>query len=317
MTVVGSLRRLPGRRRRRVLVDSPGPGSASASDDRFRARRVLVGASVPASLRGARWRGAVVPSAALAVPAPASAFVAALERRRRRGFASVPASAAGGVSSAPAVGAGVSAGESVWEEPPSRVARPRPRPPRRRRRRAEVEGVALPSPSDVAPDSPASASSAPADLDAALRARGVSPFFCAAARPDPDPERRRRVGAAVGSAPPEPSPSGEGSVAARSFWAGDARSGTASPLADVEPAALCEPVPGRLRPRPPRRRLLRAGAVPLPSVELPAGPVSGRSAAAASVEATADSIPASLTKHPFLSGHAGRTEHARAQRRCR
>ena len=122
-------------------------------------------------------------------------------------------------------------------------------------------------------------------------------------------------------------PSGEASVAgemarsferrsgARGFPAGAASpSDEATPCA--EPAAVCEPVPGRLRPRPPRRRLLRAGAaVPLPSAEL--GCRVDSCAAAASVGTTAESIPASLTKHPFLSGHAGRTGHARAESGCR
>jgi hypothetical protein len=200
------------------------------------------------------------------------------------------------------------------------VARPRPRPPRRRRRRADVPVEVAPSPSP--PDSGfASARSA----FAGASAPGAASFVVVVDddAPLPDRDRRRRVPVEVVDADPSPvSFSCEGFDVERApverplaVVGSSVRSAAgASPFSDDGPAP-CETVPGRFRPRPPRRRRLRAGAaVPLvPSAE----PVSGRSAPAVPVGATADSIPASLTKHPFLSGHAGRTGHATTTRGCR
>jgi hypothetical protein len=145
----------------------------------------------------------------------------------------------------------------------------------------------------------------------------VSADFCAEPPPSgvfavvlaaPDRERRRREGA-FGAAPFGPSASVT-DVPAPSFWAVDVV-GVSPFAASVAAPGVAVPVPGRLRPRPPRRRRRRAGAAaPLSSVPVGCGDV----VRAVSDGATADSIPASLTKRSFLSGHAGFAGHARTER---
>ncbi len=153
---------------------------------------------------------------------------------------------------------------------------------------------------------PASAGFAASSVAFAVSA--AASLDVAAALVPPARERRRRAGV-FGAAPFGPSPSVAG-VPAPSFRAGVAAG--VSPFAvSVSVPCVAVPVPGRLRPRPPRRRRLRAGAAePPPSA--PGG--SDDVLPAACAGATADSIPASLTKRSFLSGHAGIAGHARTQR---
>jgi len=85
-----------------------------------------------------------------------------------------------------------------------------------------------------------------------------------------------------------------------------------APSAGEESEDSADTLPGRRRPLPPRRRRLRAGAAgPLPSDE----PGFDCPSLATPVGVIAESVPASFTKHPFLSGHAEMAGHAKAKRR--
>jgi hypothetical protein len=330
MTGVGSRCRRPGSLRRRVRVDSAGPGSDSASVALPRRRRVRVGAAAGALDAAARPPGfpAGRSFAAGASPELSPEEAAPPERRRRRrGFWSPSASwvesavAAAGVALA-SLGADVSS-PSAAAVPAVRVAWPRPRPPRRLRRRGRV---APPSPSADPPSTgPPSGCSADAPEAGVRAGRGARAFVSADAAADfspavaepvpPERGRRRRVvvfGAAPLGAPPVSASADAVAVAPRrAVDGGEASPFPASFVVSVAAPCVAVPVPGRLRPRPPRRRRLRAGAAgPLPSAPGDCDDV----LPAVSDGATADSIPASLTKRSFLSGHAGFAGHARTER---
>jgi len=191
---------------------------------------------------------------------------------------------------------------------PARVALPRPRPPRRRRRR---RGAAPPSVPGSVP-APAVASASASVLEAALLSSPVA--SCRGGRlrvrvPAEDPERLR-----VPAPEDDDAPFSFAGCAASSSDACDSACASddapcASPFEAAERAA-----PPRLRPRPPRRRRRRRGADS--GAELPSDPVVTSAAVEAAGEA-ACSVPASLTKHPFRSGHARRGEGPAARRGLR
>jgi hypothetical protein len=339
-TTTGSRRRRPGSLRRRVRVGSAvlcaavelafAAGAFPSSGDSvfFLRRRPDVSGSAACFVwvfaAGLRAR-----DVAGAASSPAASLVDAL-RRRRPGLASSADSEPDCVSGFFRVAfsaAGSPAVSEVASSPPAavRVVLPRPRPPRRRRRR---RGAVPPSPAGpvsvspavsappvlvavaaLAPDAARSRRSggvslepASASADAGFRGERLRVRVPPAAD---DPERLRVVEPVDGDAPFSPGgcvpSSPDGWVAAPDG------APCASPF---EPSG--RPVPLRPRPRPPRRRRRRRGA-DSGAAEPPSDPGATSAAAGAAGEA-ACSVPASLTKLPFRSGHAHRGEGPAARR---